>query len=115
LHEVLGGRPQEGDVTISSELKVGLLLLATSILMALIHPRWDLLMFLVNWFVCFVAVVMVVTGAGAVMALCHKPFLGAGARFSAFSAESTFYAATTTFVAAILYAALTWFGPLAGR
>jgi hypothetical protein len=102
-------------VTISSELKVGLLVLATSVLMALIHPRWDLLMFLINWFVCFVAVVIVATGAGAVMALCHKPFLGSGARFSAFSPEGTFYAVTTMFVAAILYGALTWFGPLAGR
>ena len=102
-------------MTIGSELKVGLLVLATSVVMALIHPRWDLLMFLVNWFVCFVAVMIVTTGAGAVMALYHKPFLGTGARFSAFSAESTFYAATTMFVAAILYGALTWFGPLAGR
>jgi hypothetical protein len=98
-----------------SELKVGLLMLATSVVMALVHPRWDLFMFLVNWVVCLIAVVIVAAGAGAAMTLLHRLFLGADARFSAFGPESRFYAATTMLVAAVLVGALSWFGPLAGR
>jgi hypothetical protein len=83
--------------------------------MALIHPRWDLLMFLVNWFVCFIAVVLVAGSAGVTMTLLHKVFLGTDARFSAFGPEGLFYAVTTILAAVVLYAALTYFGPLAGR
>ena len=83
--------------------------------MALINPRWDLLMFLVNWFISFMAVVLVAGSAAVAMTLLHKVFLGTEARFSAFSPEAFFYAATTILAAVVLYGVLTYFGPLAGR